>query len=111
MPQLFREPYIHAGYRPTGHEWRYYFFSLFQKHNEVVNVWTHLLAALAVLLRFWAFVEAEGLRGPDTAYALPLLVCVLSSIRTLTFLASWPTCCSPSRADALHLLLGVGYVA
>lgn len=61
VPQLFREPYIRTGYRPTGHQWRYYFFSLFQKHNEVVNVWTHLLAALAVLLRFWAFAEAEAL--------------------------------------------------
>lgn len=84
VPQLFREPYIRAGYRPTGHEWRYYFFSLFQKHNEVVNVWTHLLAALAVLLRFWAFVEAEGLPW-TSAYALPLLVYVLSSITYLAF--------------------------
>ncbi|XP_072800917.1 membrane progestin receptor beta isoform X1 [Vicugna pacos] len=84
VPQLFREPYIHAGYRPTGHEWRYYFLSLFQKHNEVVNVWTHLLAALAVLLRFWAFVEAEGLPW-TTAHALPLLLYVLSSITYLTF--------------------------
>ncbi|KAJ1068853.1 hypothetical protein K5549_018921, partial [Capra hircus] len=84
VPQLFREPYIRAGYRPTGHEWRYYFFSLFQKHNEVVNVWTHLLAALAVLLRFWAFVEAEGLPW-TSAYTLPLLVYVLSSITYLTF--------------------------
>ncbi|KAB0373175.1 hypothetical protein FD755_014834 [Muntiacus reevesi] len=84
VPQLFREPYIRAWFRPTGHEWRYYFFSLFQKHNEGVNVWTHLLAALAVLLQFWAFVEDEDLPW-TSAYALPLLVYVLSSITYLAF--------------------------
>lgn len=83
VPQLFREPYIHAGYRPTGHEWRYYFFSLFQKHNEVVNVWTHLLAALAVLLRFWAFAEAGALQWASP-HTLPLLLFILSSITYLT---------------------------
>ncbi|NXD65936.1 PAQR8 protein, partial [Eolophus roseicapillus] len=82
VPQLFREPYIHTGYRPTGQDWRYYFLSLFQKHNEVVNVWTHLLAALAVLLRFKTFVEAEQL--PVDAWSLPLLIFVLSSVTYLT---------------------------
>ncbi|KAK1338317.1 hypothetical protein QTO34_001432 [Cnephaeus nilssonii] len=61
VPQLFREPYIHTGYRPTGHRWRYYFLSLFQKHNEVVNVWTHLLAALAVLLAILGLCRSRGL--------------------------------------------------
>ncbi|XP_008936327.1 PREDICTED: membrane progestin receptor beta [Merops nubicus] len=82
VPQLFREPYIHGGYRPAGHHWLYYFLSLFQKHNEVVNVWTHLLAALAVLLRFKSFLEAE--RPPVDAWSLPLLVFVLSSVTYLT---------------------------
>lgn len=79
VSQLFWEPYIH-----TGHKWRYYFCSLFQKHNEVVNVWTHLLPALAVLLRFWAFAEAEAL--PWTSVnTLPLLLYVLSSVTYLSF--------------------------
>ncbi|XP_032068518.1 membrane progestin receptor beta [Thamnophis elegans] len=82
VPQLFREPYIQAGYRPTGQGWRYYFFSLFQKHNEVVNVWTHLLAALAVLLRFNIFAEAENLSLE--IHSLPLFIFVLSSVTYLT---------------------------
>lgn len=82
VPQLFREPYIQAGYRPTGQEWRYYFLSLFQKHNEVVNVWTHLLAALAVLLRFHTFAETEELSME--VHSLPLFVFVLSSVTYLT---------------------------
>lgn len=82
-PSSSGSPTSAPGAPPHRPWWRYYFFSLFQKHNEVVNVWTHLLAALAVLLQFWAFVEAEGLRE-TSAYALPLLV-VLSSITYLTF--------------------------
>ena len=50
----------------------------------MVNVWTHLLAALAILLRFWAFVEDEDLLW-TSAYVLPLLIYVLSSITYLTF--------------------------
>ncbi|KAM4835144.1 membrane progestin receptor beta [Thomomys bottae] len=81
VPQLFREPYIRAGYRRPGQGWRYYVLSLFQKHNEVVNVWTHLLAALAVLLRFAAFARGAGL--PWGPRAWPLLLFVLSALTYL----------------------------
>ncbi|KAG9344764.1 hypothetical protein JZ751_010451 [Albula glossodonta] len=50
VPSLFREPYILTGYRPTGQDWRCYLLSLFQRHNESLNVWTHLLAVPIVLL-------------------------------------------------------------
>ncbi|XP_006009425.1 membrane progestin receptor beta [Latimeria chalumnae] len=82
VPLLFREPYIHAGYRPVGQEWRYYFLSLFQQHNEALNVWTHLLAALVVLLRLWAFAGAEGLACE--VYSAPLLIFILASLTYLT---------------------------
>ncbi|XP_077147805.1 membrane progestin receptor beta [Ranitomeya variabilis] len=82
VPNLFREPYIQAGYRPTDQHWKYYFLSLFQKHNESVNVWTHLLVALAVLLRFRAFVETEGFSW-DTL-SIPLVLYVLASLTYLT---------------------------
>uniref|UniRef100_A0A667ZFJ6 Progestin and adipoQ receptor family member 8 n=1 Tax=Myripristis murdjan TaxID=586833 RepID=A0A667ZFJ6_9TELE len=56
VPPLFREPYILSGYRPPGLPWRCYLLSLFQLHNETLNVWSHLLAAVCVallsLLRF-----------------------------------------------------------
>ncbi|XP_015199314.2 membrane progestin receptor beta [Lepisosteus oculatus] len=81
VPRLFREPYILSGYRPVGQEWRFYFLSLFQQHNEALNVWTHLLAALAVLLRFWAFSESNGLLLDVSS--LPLYLYILS---VLTYL-------------------------
>ncbi|XP_075293856.1 membrane progestin receptor alpha isoform X3 [Opisthocomus hoazin] len=52
VPKVFWKPYIHAGYRPVRQTWRYYFSTLFQQHNEAINVWTHLVAALILLLRF-----------------------------------------------------------
>ncbi|XP_030054590.1 membrane progestin receptor beta [Microcaecilia unicolor] len=83
VPQLFREPYIHTGYRRTDQEWRYYFLSLFQKHNEAINVWTHLVAALAVLLRFNAFLDREEFSLEFSSF--PLFIFVISSITYLTF--------------------------
>uniref|UniRef100_A0A3Q3GBF3 Progestin and adipoQ receptor family member 8 n=1 Tax=Labrus bergylta TaxID=56723 RepID=A0A3Q3GBF3_9LABR len=51
-PPLFRERFILSGYRPVGLSWRCYLLSLFQIHNETVNVWSHLLAAVFVVMRF-----------------------------------------------------------
>lgn len=86
VPTLFQEPYILSGYRPVGQDWRCYVLSLFQRHNESLNVWTHLLAGPLVLLRVWAY----GL-SLDSA-SLPLCLYILSA---LTYL-----CCSV----AAHLL-------
>ncbi|KAM4694988.1 membrane progestin receptor beta isoform 1-T3 [Discoglossus pictus] len=83
VPNLFREPYIQSGYRPTDQNWKYYFLSLFQKHNESINVWTHLVVALAVIIRFRVFAETESLSWD--AVTLPLYVYVLSSLTYLTF--------------------------
>ncbi|XP_062857318.1 membrane progestin receptor beta [Trichomycterus rosablanca] len=82
VPALFREPYILSGYRPTGQQWRCYVLSLFQSHNELLNVWTHLLTIPAVLLRFWFFAASTNLTCD--ASLLPLCLYVLS---VLTYLS------------------------
>lgn len=83
VPSLFREPYILSGYRPTQQDWRCYLFSLFQKHNESLNVWTHLLAVPVLLLRWWANIDAHGYTL-DTA-ALPLSAFLVSSLTYMSF--------------------------
>ncbi|XP_068199108.1 membrane progestin receptor beta [Antennarius striatus] len=83
VPGLFREPYILSGYRPVQQEWRCYLLSLFQKHNESLNVWTHLLAALVLLLRWWANASALGYTL-ETA-SLPLCMFLVSSLTYLFF--------------------------
>uniref|UniRef100_A0A3B4GV76 Membrane progestin receptor beta-like n=1 Tax=Pundamilia nyererei TaxID=303518 RepID=A0A3B4GV76_9CICH len=72
VPPLFRERFILTGYRPTGMSWRCYALSLFQIHNETLNVWSHLLAGP----------EGEGFSVD--ASSLPLVLYVLSAVTYLS---------------------------
>ena len=48
-PDLFCEPYIINGFRPINKPYSYYAKSLFLKHNETLNAWTHYVSATLVL--------------------------------------------------------------
>ncbi len=52
VPMLYREPYIQRGFRPPHQPLSYYLLSVFQLHNESMNVWTHLLAMFLMGQRF-----------------------------------------------------------
>ncbi|CAL9692167.1 unnamed protein product [Knipowitschia caucasica] len=78
VPALFREPYILTGYRPLHQNWYCYLLSLFQKHNESLNVWSHLLAAPILLLRCWTMFGALG--HPFDLSALPLFLFIASAL-------------------------------
>nr|ALL41459.1 membrane progestin receptor beta [Bostrychus sinensis] len=78
VPSLFREPHILTGYRPLRQKWYCYLLSLFQKHNESLNVWTHLLAAPVLLLRWWSNVGTLGYTLDISS--LPLCLFLLSAI-------------------------------
>lgn len=78
VPTLFREPYILTGYRPLHQNWYCYLLSLFQKHNESLNVWSHLLAAPVLLLRWWANAGALGYTSDISS--LPLCLFLLSAL-------------------------------
>eukprot|EP00064_Thunnus_orientalis_P019632 superscaffoldBa00004992_g19756 len=97
VPPLFRERFILSGYRPVGLTWRFYVLSLFQIHNETVNVWSHLLAAACVVARFLLFMVLQGggilgfrLQGPEgqgfsvDASSLPLVLYVFSAVTYLS---------------------------
>ncbi|XP_069031297.1 membrane progestin receptor beta-like [Embiotoca jacksoni] len=101
VPPLFRERFIASGYRPVGLPWRCYALSLLQVHNETFNVWSHLLAAVGVLLRFTIFAFFRGggvlgfrLQGPEgqgfsvDVASLPLVLYVSSAITYLSFSAA-----------------------
>lgn len=60
VPLLFRERFILSGYRQAGLPWRCYVLSLFQINNETLNVWSHLLAAVCVVMRFMMFAVLQG---------------------------------------------------
>ncbi|XP_070840857.1 progestin and adipoQ receptor family member VII, a [Chaetodon trifascialis] len=78
VPHYFRERYICTGYRPLNHNWRYYFLSLFQRHNETINVWTHLLAFLVFLVKLQQITETVDFVSDPHSW--PLLVLILSSL-------------------------------
>ncbi|XP_072300001.1 membrane progestin receptor beta [Eucyclogobius newberryi] len=78
VPALFREPYILTGYRPHHQNWYCYLLSLFQKHNESLNVWSHLLAAPLLLLRWWSLFGALG--NPYDISVLPLCLFIVSAL-------------------------------
>ncbi|CAM4952820.1 unnamed protein product, partial [Rotaria socialis] len=46
VPLVLTEPFILRGYRSTHQPWSYYWKSLFHKHNETINVWSHLIGIL-----------------------------------------------------------------
>ncbi|KAM9860601.1 membrane progestin receptor beta-like [Aulostomus maculatus] len=97
VPPLFRQRFILSGYRPVGLSWRRYVLSLFQIHNETVNVWSHLLAAACVVARFLLFTVLQGggilgvqLQGPEgqglslDVSSLPLVFHVISAVTYLS---------------------------
>ncbi|XP_020354028.1 membrane progestin receptor alpha-like [Oncorhynchus nerka] len=82
VPWVFREPHILGGYRQPEHSWRYYFLTLFQRHNEALNVWTHLLAAFIILVKCQELSETvDFLRDP---HAQPLFIVLLSAFTYLS---------------------------
>lgn len=78
-PELFCEPYICTGFRPTNRSYSYYAKSLFKKHNETINAWSHYMGAIYTLS--WAF----RLDFADP-YSWPILTTIITS--TLMFCAS-----------------------
>lgn len=63
VPKLFRETGLKCGYRKPYQSIRYYLASIFQIHNETVNIWTHLIGCFVIwfviaeyhkILDFWS---------------------------------------------------------
>lgn len=83
VPRVFHEPHVETGFRQTGQPWIYYVCSLFQRHNECMNCWTHLLALIVVLRRIWYFSqEFDMVHDP---YMWPLGAGMLTTILLYIF--------------------------
>uniref|UniRef100_A0AAZ3Q8T7 Progestin and adipoQ receptor family member VII, b n=1 Tax=Oncorhynchus tshawytscha TaxID=74940 RepID=A0AAZ3Q8T7_ONCTS len=104
VPWVFREPHIIGGYRQPDHSWRYYFLTLFQRHNEALNVWTHLLAAFIILVKCQELSETVDFhRDPHAqpVYRPPL------SLHLLVVQCPGPPAQRQVQALPLHLLPGL----
>ncbi|XP_034017196.1 progestin and adipoQ receptor family member VII, a [Thalassophryne amazonica] len=78
VPCHFREQCVYTGYRPLHQNWRYYFLSLFQCHNETINIWTHLLGFLVILVKFCQL--AETVDFVTDHHSWPLFMLLTSSL-------------------------------
>ena len=73
VPLIFREEYIARGYRQVGQKWSYYAASLWQWHNETLNVWSHLVAAFYVFYQLIDLVVYNGALFNRTTWGLVAL--------------------------------------
>nr|KAG5701193.1 hypothetical protein BaRGS_023302 [Batillaria attramentaria] len=86
VDDMFREPFIHTGYRLADQPWTYYLSSLFWLHNESVNVWTHLLGCCLVIARAVLFgSELDHFRDPRSWSVLGFaLSCIANNLLSAT---------------------------
>ncbi|KAK7898804.1 hypothetical protein WMY93_019657 [Mugilogobius chulae] len=83
VPTHLRDRYITSGYRQLHQNWRYYLLSLFQRHNETLNVWTHLVALLIILAKCCDL--AENVDFVNDRHAWPLMILLISSVTYTAF--------------------------
>lgn len=98
VPLLFREPHVEQGFRELHQPWLYYILSVFQLHNESMNVWTHLLALVLMasrLLFFW-----DQLDFVNDAYTWPLLAGLICGLAL--YACSSGAHCLQSKSELVH---------
>lgn len=78
VPAVLREPGVTRGYRKPYQPWRYYLISLFQIHNETMNVWTHLVGFLIIWFTMAEYNETLDFWTNKHSWAMLVLgTCVL----------------------------------
>lgn len=86
VPSVLHEPAICNGYRSTNQPWRYYLCSLFQLHNETLNVWTHLIGFIVIWIVIGEYSEQYDFL--TNKHAWPMLVfgicCLIASLTSAT---------------------------
>lgn len=85
VPSLYREPGVLSGYRQEGKLWTYYFLSIFQVHNETINIWTHLLAAVFYVSKLLAIIGDVAIKPEVQAVFVVFGVCVTTVVLVSAF--------------------------
>jgi len=75
VPPLFVEPFILRGFRAIHQPWSYYLKSLFHKHNETINVWSHLLGVLYMIHLIFYYNERLNFLGNPHAWPFAVSLC------------------------------------
>ncbi|XP_074640147.1 membrane progestin receptor beta-like [Tubulanus polymorphus] len=98
VPVLFQEPNIHTGFREPHHPWLCYIFSIFQVHNECMNVWTHVIAAILVLVKLINM--SDEIDFINDRYSWDFLAGIFATL--LLFLCSSGAHCLQSKSETVH---------
>ena len=81
IPLEFRENHIKSGYRIPGKPWSYYIASLFQVHNDTINVWSHLIAVFLYLHYSYSYTsQLDFSKHPDAIGLLGFTFCVCMNV-------------------------------
>ena len=107
VPVTFRTPDITRGYRPPHRPWTYYLTSLFQLHNETLNVWTHLIAAMYFTHRLVDICRSLDCLGDPASW--PLLAFGISSL-AYTLISAFSHLFSSMSETSYHCLSRLDYV-
>ncbi|KAJ5094337.1 hemolysin-III channel protein Izh2 [Penicillium angulare] len=68
LPEWYQDnPFIHVGYRPVSNSTRKCFASLLYLHNESVNIYSHLIPAIAFLVSQWCLYQYLQVWYPSTS--------------------------------------------
>ena len=99
VPPLFAEPFIIHGFRSIHQPWSYYWNSLFHKHNESINVWSHLVGILyMVYLIVYYFKRLDFF---ENAHSWPFAVSLCTAI--IMFLCSACAHLLHSKSQSVHM--------
>ena len=84
VPFVLHEPAIMAGYRVPYKPWTYYGLSLFQLHNETVNVWTHLIGCCIIINRLYGYfhefdLNKDAVLGTLLIFGITCIIGLLTS--------------------------------
>lgn len=84
VPFVLHEPAILTGYRVPYCSWKYYFYSLFQLHNETVNVWSHIVGCCIVLHKLYGYFDEFDLSTDHVhttllVFGISCLICLFTS--------------------------------
>ena len=100
VPRIFYEAHIETGFRQPHHPWRYYFCSIFQKNNECMNVWTHLLGFILILNRTMHLSSEFSLVGDRNMWPLTAGLFTMAAM----YLCSAFVHCIQSKSERIHCM-------
>lgn len=98
VPLLFREAHVQGQFRALHFPMKSYIISIFQLHNESINVWSHLLAFGLMSQRLWHF--SSQLDYWNDTYTWPLVAGLMCGMMMYAFSAT--AHCIQSHSELTH---------